>query len=67
MPFKLEVIAEPGSATECGNCPRGRRTFGGGECDAFDKDLEFIWHAVNPRYLRLPECVEAEKRAREGA
>ena len=67
MPFELKVIAEPGSATQCGGCPRAHGTFDGMECGAFDRDLEFIPHGVNPHYLRLPECIEAEKRAKEGA
>lgn len=69
MPFELKVIAEPGSDKHCGGCHLGYTTFDGAECVAFKGRLELeVFPIVQAlRYKRLPECVEAEKRAREGA
>ena len=69
MPFELKVIAEPGSATECGGCPRIHEAFDSHECGAFGATLQPIRerYPVITGYLRLPECIEAEKRAKEGA
>lgn len=39
MPFELKVIAEPGSATECGGCPRIHEAFDSHECGAFGATL----------------------------
>jgi hypothetical protein len=69
MPFELKVIAEPGSATLCGECSLRLRTFDGTECVAFQGRLELdvLPGSLALRYKRLPECVEAERRAQEGA
>ena len=63
MPFEIKVIAEPGSATECGDCFLRDE-----HCLHFRKRIR-IWDPVRrmERYFRLPECVEAERRAKEGA
>lgn len=65
MPFELKVIAEPGSATQCGECSLRVRTFDGTECVAFQERLELdvLPGSLALRYKRLPECVEAERRA----
>jgi len=69
MPFELKVIADPGSATLCGGCSLRFTTFDGAECVAFQGRLELAMlpGSLALRYKRLPECVEAERRAQEGA
>ena len=71
MPFELKVIAEPGSATQCGGCPLLNNDQ---ECVGFRRSperdhsiAEVIGIQGAYKLRRLPECVEAEKRAREGA
>ena len=70
MPFELKVIADPGSATECGLCPLLKL----GECVGFRRSperdhsiAEVIGIQGAYKLRRLPECVEAERRAQEGA
>lgn len=66
MPFELKVIAEPGSATHCLECPLVYDSAEKGRCRGFGKPLEFSGAFFDAGYLRLPECVEAERRAQEG-
>jgi hypothetical protein len=67
MPFEMKVIAEPGSADLCGKC---KLRVGRG-CAAFNKvftaQLPKLRYGDDDQPLRLPECVEAERRAQEGA
>lgn len=73
MPFELKVIAEPANATQCGGCAGvAHDSSGSGVCALFGHK-PLVWTWLDPEtpqhgdYGRLPECVEAEKRAREGA
>ena len=69
MPFEIKVIADPGSATLCGGCPRIHENFDSRECGAFGSTLQPIYaeYFAISGYKRLPECVKAERRAQEGA
>ena len=73
MPFELKVIAEPGSATLCGGCGGMAQAADESVICVYFKHMELIWtwgEFTPPKdggYTRLPECVEAERRAQEGA
>ena len=68
MPFEIKVIAEPGSATECGLCPLLKNQ----ECVGFRRVPERD-HSIAAvigiqgayKLRRLPECVEAEQKAHQ--
>lgn len=72
MPFELKVIAEPGSATQCGACAGIAHTADESVVCVFFGHKPLAWTWVDPEefkggdYGRLPECVEAERRAQEG-
>ena len=69
MPFEIKVIAEPGSATQCGQCSGSAHAADESVICVLFKHQELKWTWRNPDeyeggdYGRLPECVEAEKRA----
>lgn len=69
--FKVQIEIEPQSARVCGACPwldEWNET-----CGAFGDGSELDSKSIGDpdederEFLRLPECVEAEKRAQEGA
>ena len=63
--FKILVEATPGSAALCGFCKCLIPGPYEDHCRAFDgRRLDFV-HWIRD-YVRLPECVEAERRAQEG-
>jgi len=72
MPFELKVIADPGSATECGSCAGSGHTADESVVCVFFGHKPLVWTWRNPEdfdggdYGRLPECIAAEK-AQEGA
>ena len=58
--FKILVEATPGSAALCGFCKRLYPGPNQDHCGAFDgRRLEYV-HQIND-YVRLPECIAAEK------
>ena len=63
MPFELKVLADPGSATQCGGC-----ILKGEHCKHFQKRVR-LWNPTLgiEQYIRLPECIEAERKAKEQA
>ena len=65
MHFEIKVIAEPGSATHCLECPLVYDSAEKGRCRGFGKPLEFSNAFFYAGYRRLPECLAAEKGASE--
>ena len=67
MPFEIKVIAEPGSATLCGRC----KLRIGRVCGAFNEKfrlfLPILKYGDTKEPYRLSECIQAERRAQEGA
>ena len=67
MPFELKVIAEPGSATLCGKCKLRVGKVCAGFNEAFRLFLPILRYGDTKEPYRLSECIQAERRAQEGA
>lgn len=66
MAFHVLVEATPGSAALCGFCKCVYPGPNQDHCRAFDgRRLEYV-PQIND-YVRLPECIEAERKSQEGA
>lgn len=67
MPFEIKVIAEPGSATLCGKCKLRVGRVCAGFNEAFRLFLPILRYGDTKEPYRLSECIQAERRAQEGA
>ena len=67
MPFEIKVIAEPGSATLCGKCKLRVGKVCAGFNEAFRLFLPILKYGDTKEPYRLSECIQAERRAQEGA
>lgn len=74
MPFEIKVIAEPGSATLCGKCKLRVGKVCAGFNEAFRMFLPILRYGDTKEPYgdtkepyRLSECIQAERRAQEGA
>jgi hypothetical protein len=67
MPFEIKVIAEPGSATLCGRCKLRVGKVCAGFNEAFRLFLPILRYGDTKEPYRLSECIQAERRAQEGA
>lgn len=69
--LSVSIQIDPKSARVCGACPRLNEW--DETCGAFGDGSELDSKVIGDpdederEFLRLPECIEAEKRAKEGA
>lgn len=62
MSFKVKIEIEPYDNKYCRQCHVSRFAYGK-YCGLFSKRRN--WDCNEPGYIRLPECLEAEKKYKE--